>query len=708
MKARIALFVFLLLALPLSGFSQSTLNFPRVYTAQDLGSTGFAFVNPGPTAASMTFTLYSLTGATVSTSTPQTIPAGGQIAKLGTELFSNVGSGGWIKGTSTTTGITGFWLGGDFGTYTDGAEAAPPGQEFVFPLATATTELSVANLASSANTITIRVYDATGTALPLASTTVTSALPTNGAYKSTLAAAFPGVNFSNAMYVRVTGTGVMAATTLITDFLYAPSWSVINGIDTSSNVNEAYFAHAYSETQSGVNTWVSTLGVANLSTSSNTLTITYTTTAGVATTVTRTLNGRGAIRETVKDMFGFGNGTVDGWVRVSGTGPIAGMLALGYAAAKGVAIVPMQLTPQSQYTFAHVAQDSGWGSGIAMLNPTGTPATIEVYILQPSGALVGGALDATRNGTPSATFTLAPGSMDVHLLNEYVPASNSNGGFVYLRSSNNVPLYAYELFFRSALDLISNVAAGVIDPSITYTPPAPSGSITPLPSLTITTLSPASAARSGTLTITGTGFSTTAASNTVYFATATGSTSVAPTVATATSLTVTVPATAISGPVYVTVGSRSTNARVLQVSQSATALATPASVTVTASNTTRADIYVASPTGTALNITGFGIDNVNTLSGVTISEAAKSVTASSSSAVNRWLWIEAGAVDATASVSISGSGVTVTEIQNLTAPAGYRVVQITVAAGTAAGVRNIILTNTNLNTSIITGGLVIQ
>src|SRR5262245_56119091 len=78
-----------MVALPAMAWSQSTLNFPRGFSPAELGSTGFAIVNPGSSPAQVTFQLYSSNGQVVATSS-QTIPARGQISKLGlgvSELF---------------------------------------------------------------------------------------------------------------------------------------------------------------------------------------------------------------------------------------------------------------------------------------------------------------------------------------------------------------------------------------------------------------------------------------------------------------------------------------------------------------------------------------------------------------------------------------------------------------------------------------------
>src|SRR6185436_3964071 len=124
MKFIFCVFVFVVLlvtAMPLAQ-AQSTLNFVRQFQLSELQTTGFAVANPSSADAPVTFTLYSDSGASISSIT-QTVPAGGQYAKLGSELFVGASAAGWVQATSTAPGLTGFWLSGDFATFTDGAEA---------------------------------------------------------------------------------------------------------------------------------------------------------------------------------------------------------------------------------------------------------------------------------------------------------------------------------------------------------------------------------------------------------------------------------------------------------------------------------------------------------------------------------------------------------------------------------------------------------
>src|SRR5262245_28390114 len=92
-------FLFFFLVLSVAGWlpaaqAQSTLNFPRQFLPAELQSTGFAIANPNGAEATVTLTLYNDAGETVSSAT-RTVPAGGQLARLGSELFTGANAAGW-------------------------------------------------------------------------------------------------------------------------------------------------------------------------------------------------------------------------------------------------------------------------------------------------------------------------------------------------------------------------------------------------------------------------------------------------------------------------------------------------------------------------------------------------------------------------------------------------------------------------------------
>src|SRR5690348_6042562 len=150
-----------LVVLPLMAQGQSTLSFPRAMAPADYKTTGFAIVNPGGAPASVTFTLYGSDGTPQGTST-QTIPARGQLSKLGSGFFPGSQVSGWVQATSAVSGLQGFWLGGDFATFTDGAEAAPSSSELVVPLMAPQSEIDIANTSNAPVVVLMHLLGAAG------------------------------------------------------------------------------------------------------------------------------------------------------------------------------------------------------------------------------------------------------------------------------------------------------------------------------------------------------------------------------------------------------------------------------------------------------------------------------------------------------------------------------------------------------------------
>lgn len=438
----------------------SQLNFPRLFAPSDLPLTGLAVSNPSGSDASITFTLYSTSGAVLGT-VNETAPARGQFVKLGNQIFTSATQAGWIKATSSTVGLQSFWVGGNFTSYMDGAASAPAARELIFPLVTSQTELNIANVGSGTNTVTFRVYGSSGSELAAA---VTQSIAANGIYSGGAASLFPGVDLSaNVVSIRASGTGDIAGTSVTSDYPVSPSWAVVNGVDASLSLFEVNVAHVPTGPDAG---WISILGVTNLSTSSQNVVITFTPVSGAPVQITRPIAGGATLRDSVHSLFGFSGAYQEGWLKVSGTAALSGFLAYGFTGTNGSAVVPGLGIPQTAMIFSHVAMGPGWGTGLALLNATSTPANVQVYIMRKDGTLVGGA-----DNVPTAAFTLPAGTKNAKLLEELVPAANANDGFVYVRS--NVPLYGLEVFFTRDVQVIANVAAGVIDASITYNPPAP-------------------------------------------------------------------------------------------------------------------------------------------------------------------------------------------------------------------------------------------
>jgi len=677
-------FIVVLLSFPLIAYSQSTLNFPRAFTPAELASTGFAVVNPGTAGAAVTFTLYGASGSVVSTSS-QPIPAAGQLARVGTELFPTASQSGWVQVTSTTSGLQGFWVGGDFATFTDGADSAPASNDLVLPLVTTNTEVNIANTSSGVNNVTIRLFGEGGTEL---ATAATRSIVTNGVFQSPASALFPGTNLDNARYIRVTGGTGLAGTAVISGFLVSET-GVTNAVAAAGAGNEAHFPHVVSGVGGGGN-YTTVVGITNLASSAQNVTITFTPESGGSpSTVTRTIQANGALRDTALNLFGFSGGFQNGWVRVAGTASLTAFVAYADSVAGGFAVVPVQSAPRTALLFAHIADLPPWYSGLALLNTTGSNATVSVYAMNPSGTLVGGADDV-----PTARFQLNAGTKTAKLLSELIPQTQArlgDGGFIFISSTQ--PLYGIELFFLRNLRVLANVAAGT---ATGFTPPAGSAP------LSLTSISPGRAARGETLTLNGTGFSTTPGSNAVVFAASSGTLPATATTASANSMTVPVPQGAISGPVRVQTGGQTSEHRILEVLASATSLLPPTAVTVTAAATTSdVDIYVPPPAG-ALNLEAVGVGTP----GTPITYAPLSAEISRGETKQLLLVGSGMNSGAGTTVSISGGGISFSNLVYHSSGAIF--VNIAVAAGAATGFRNVAVTNSNLDTSVLSGGLLIR
>ena len=680
-------FLLLWLIVPATLFGQSTLNFPRVYTQSDLALTGFAIVNPSGTDAETIFTLRSVSGATLEVET-RTIAAGGQLVRLGSELFTETTTPGWVEvTTSDTPGVQGFWLGGDFSNFTDGAEAAESAPSLIFPLVGANTEINIANTASVQSSVTISLRRGDGSEL----SSSTQAIAGMGAFQSSTAALFAGVDVSQATHILMSGAASIAATAIVTDFLVSPSWGVANGVDAAATTTELNFPHVL-----GSGGWLTTLGVTNLVSTEQTVTITFYpcppagTCPGSPTSVNRTLAGNGGLAESAESLFGFtGPALQEGWVSVRGTSAVTGFVAYAFSAAGGLAIVPAQASAQTAMLFAHMAQEDPWRTGVALLNTSNTTANVEVYVMNPDGTLIGGALDA-----PDAAFTLEPNAKVARLLDEWIPAAQTNNGFVFVRTTNDVALWGLELFLLTDIALLANVAPGALAAGITYTPPAPGGT------LTLNSVSPASVPRGDTVTLTGSGFSTTASNNGIVFTTASGTTARTPDSATFTTLTAVVPSMAIGGPVFVQVGGTSSLPQVLEITASASALI-ETSVNVSSGQTTSGvDIYVPTPAG-SLNFTRIGVGDRTQ----SISFASSSAEISQGQTTDI---IVAGTGISQANqstVTVSGAGIS---LSNVSYSGNVMFVQIDVAANAALGPRAVTITNSNLDTSVLSGGIIIK
>jgi hypothetical protein len=151
----------------------------------------------------------------------------------------------------------------------------------------------------------------------------------------------------------------------------------------------------------------------------------------------------------------------------------------------------------------------------------------------------------------------------------------------------------------------------------------------------------------------------------------------------------------------VQVGGLSSAAQILQVTATSTLLTPPSSVSVTAGATAAGvDIYVPAAAA-GLNLTAIGVGDP----GTAISFGSSSIDVLRGT--TKQLLLSGTGFNSGTQVTISGGGGGIT-LSGTAFQNGFIFVTIAVDASATAGARNIIVTNTNRDTSVMSGGMFIR
>jgi len=451
-----------LLAVPVAAYGHSEIIFPKIFSPAELPNTGFAVLNPDPIEASVSFFLLSANGVNLTSTPPPTfqIPPGGQLTKLGTDLFPNVSIGGWVYAVIDTEGSQAFWLNYDSDiTFLDGAEADQLdtiGPDQIIPLVAGQAELNVINPNGIKVPITVRLFGENGELAP----PFTSELPIAGGLQRQTSAMFPTVDMTQARYIRVRTPGApIGCLVLIRGFLVPRESAVVNGANVATR-NEVNFPHVINGALAGSN-YTTVIGVTNLAAFEQSVSITFHPNDGNPITIVRNIASNGALRDTAQSLFGLPPAFQSGWVSVAGTSALTAAAAYADSISGSLAVVPGSFS-QTNLFLMHIANGAPqWQTGMALSNPGSIPANIEIDALNPSGSLIG-----------RAFLFLDPGKKIANVLHELIPqARGINGGFVYVRSTNGVPLCGIELFYTEDQKVLANIAAGRLVPGVVYSPP---------------------------------------------------------------------------------------------------------------------------------------------------------------------------------------------------------------------------------------------
>ena len=451
----------LLLMISTMSHGQSRLNFPRTLSVQELATTGIALVNTSSSPVAATFNLYGSNGSLVTQSTLN-VPATGQAARLASEILPGATGSGWIQVTSSSPELQGFELTGDFSTVVDGAGPAVESKQLAVIHFSHDDTLYIANTSSSPGTARITLNDAKGAGLAVKSIPLAAFQP-----------AFVRVgdlnDDNNIDFVSISADVTVSAS-LTTKLPGGLDVGVINGVPVSDAPSDLYFPFAPSGPQGGSN-WKTSLGIANIGTATQSVSLTFTPDSGPPVTIQRSVAPGASVGDSASNLFSLSSTTFTaGWIRVTGSGPLAGVVAYQDLSAGSLAVVSSQSTGATRFFFGHIASLSPWYTGVALLNAAKTTANVEISAIDSNGNLIGS----------TAVFSLAGGSRRTSLLSELVPAvldRSSDGGFVFVRTTNGVPLLGFELFGHAVFPILANVQGFPLSSTSAFTAPVPAGPI---------------------------------------------------------------------------------------------------------------------------------------------------------------------------------------------------------------------------------------
>jgi hypothetical protein len=412
--------------------AQSVLNFAKA-TVGDASNAGFAVTNPTSGYADVQFTFYGLDGnpvpGLVNPVRYQLAPKA-QISMLATELFAASQADGWVQVTSPTSGLTGFYLTGNFANKLEGSDSAPAALTQVIPVIREdlpnTTELVILNpnSGSSNSSVIITFYTASGAELG----TTTQILSSHQAVRIRPSAIVPNLPQSNvSARISVSSGPAVAATAIINRgnaLLFA-----IGQPDDQAPTNMRIVPQFVSG--SGFDP-VLVLVNPNASPVTGTVTLFGEDGGGAAPLNAPSVRpfsvpANGSLSLTTVDIINtlfFSPVTLNGWLRID-TGNVAldGLLILDQG--QSMTAVPLQSSARTQMLYSDVFETQTTLTGLALVNPGPAAANVDMFLMAGDGTTFA-----------QTSITIAPFSKFSKLVRELLPdVLNESGSYVFLRSS---------------------------------------------------------------------------------------------------------------------------------------------------------------------------------------------------------------------------------------------------------------------------------
>ncbi len=359
-----------------------------------------------------------------------TIPAGGQIARLGVEIFGAgvAGRAGWMELTASDAGVDGFFQ--LFDGALSNSDGAPfpvaPAARLVFPHVDKDTILHVVNTGdNSISSTAVLLYDNNGAL----SNRAALSLGAKAGWSGHIADLLPSSQSFDGYVVVDTLSGAFAtpSETLVgMQSHQGGDAAIVLAQRDSETVQTGYAVHVV--TGGG---YTSRLTLVNAASIQQQLQLTLN-----GTTVQRTIPAFGRLDESLADMFNLSSANIStGYLKVeapSNAPGVSGFVEIAVAGGLMRTTTPVAGEAQTRLVFSDIAQGGGYFTGLALLN-AGATASVTIEVDSADGTTLA-----------SKTVTLGTNQRLVGLINELFPTlQNQMGGFV--RVTSTTPIYGLQI-----------------------------------------------------------------------------------------------------------------------------------------------------------------------------------------------------------------------------------------------------------------------
>jgi len=449
--------VCLLFLLTQVAHGQSVLHFARaVYgNAQD---TRLAITNPNSYHADVQLTFYGADGNPIANGmmNPVSYRIGprSEFSMLASELFVAGSGDGWIQATSSSSGLSGFYLSGDFVKTMEGTETGTPqliqSIPFLWDVQSSRSDIVIINPGTSRANVTVNLYNLRGDEQP----SIVRDIPAHGVFRFRPSFSFlvPGAAGASA---RVTSSVPVIAMGVADT---QDALMFING-QPDQPLTSRIAPHFVAG--NGVD---SELVLSNPGTSSVAVTIGLYGTGATGSTqmasMTATIPARSVASYDSRSLLGqLPVPVVDGWLRVDSPNvTINGAVVIKSGAY--MTTIPLQRTSAERMTFSQLTDTSDTYTTLSLVNPSAVEAVVEMTFLRLDGTVIG-----------QRTLAIPSSGQLVAQPHDLVPeTAGVESGFISVRSS--VGIYGVEIVGSSNFSFATAVVPQRLNLGFNPNPPA--------------------------------------------------------------------------------------------------------------------------------------------------------------------------------------------------------------------------------------------